>query len=208
MSRVCRMGQAHHLSAAVLSCRAILNRRCSSGASSKLRVRLKSITYQEVVSHALQKGYSAGQGCTYSVGTVWHRFHARRFAAIHRCFLEEWQQRPTRDSTRSLISRRRTGGQQRDALNSSRLAWRAGHSAEAELQYLPFLPGDGAVAPMLTRAQLCTNKTPTAPKAIPRKSACRNAVPRAKSKYREARRESPPGVVFLSRKGLCTHQNS
>src|SRR5436190_979592 len=83
----------------------------------------------------------------------------------------------------------RTSGQQRDALNSSRLAWRAGHSAEAELQYLPFLPGDGAVAPMLRRAQLCTNKTPTAPKAIPRKSACRNAEPRAKSKYREARRE-------------------
>src|SRR5207302_1914945 len=141
--------------------RAVLSRRRSSGASSKLRVRLKSLTYQEVVSHALQKGYSAGQGCTYSVGTVWHRLPSKRFAAIHRCFLDVRQQSPTRDSTRSLISRRRTGGQQRDALNSSRLAWRAGHSAEAELQYLPFLHGDGAVGAMLTRTKLCTNKTPT-----------------------------------------------
>ena len=198
MSRVCRMGQAHHLSAAVLV--------------------LQSYSEQALLLRCLVKIESA-----FEINNI-PRDRVTRVAemtcscaGLHRIFGRDSVAQIPRKEVRSyspmlsggmaaasdegLDAVVRTSGQQRDALNSSRLAWRAGHSAEAELQYLPFLPGDGAVAPMLTRAQLCTNKTPTAPKAIPRKSACRNAVPRAKSKYREARRESPPGVVYLSRKG-------
>jgi len=164
------MGQAHHLSAAVLV--------------------LQSYSEQALLLRCLVKIESAFEINNIPRGRVTRVAEMTcRCAWLHRIFGRDSVAQIPRKEVRSyspmlsggmaaasdegLDAVVRTSGQQRDALNSSRLAWRAGHSAEAELQYLPFLPGDGAVAPMLTRAQLCTNKTPTAPKAIPRKSACR-----------------------------------